>query len=64
MTIDGSLNVRAALADYARTPRDLLTLPRTALDAGRAIAALRRGRKRLGAGLGFPDFDELVLDVL
>jgi adenosylhomocysteine nucleosidase len=64
MRTDGTLNMRAALGAYARFPRDLLALPRTAIDAGKAIAALRRGRKRLGAGLGFPDFDELVLDVL
>ena len=64
MRPDGSVSVGATLAAYARSPRDLLALPRTALDAGTAIAALRRGRNRLGAGLGFPDFDELVLDVL
>jgi nucleoside phosphorylase len=64
MRPDGSIDVWSALAGYARAPRDLLGLPRTALDAGIALSALRRGRRRLGAGLGFPDFDELALDVL
>jgi adenosylhomocysteine nucleosidase len=64
MSPDGSVNVLAALAAYARAPRDLLALPRTALDAGVALTALRRSRKLLGPGLGFPDFDELMFDVL
>jgi hypothetical protein len=45
-----------------RQPSQLPALARTALDARTAGAALRRGRRLLGAGLGFPYFEELALD--
>ena len=38
-------------------------LMRTAMDARAARAALQRGRRLLGAGLGFPDFGLLERDV-
>ena len=41
----------------------LPALARTALDVRTAEAALRRGRRLLGAGLGFPYFSELALQV-
>jgi nucleoside phosphorylase len=52
---DGTADVRAVL-------RQRPALARTALDARVAAAALRRGRRLLGAGLGFPYFEELALD--
>jgi hypothetical protein len=43
-------------------PGQLPELVRTALDAYIARAALRRGRRLLGAGLSFPYFSSLVVD--
>src|SRR5262249_48521295 len=45
-----------------RQPSQLPALARPALDARIAAAALRRGRRLLGVGLGFPYFSEPVLD--
>jgi hypothetical protein len=59
---DGTADVRAVLRSLARQPSQLPALARTALDARVAAAALRRGRRLLGAGLGFPYFEELALD--
>jgi hypothetical protein len=41
-----------------RQPSQLPALARTALEARTAGAALRRGRRLLGIGLGFPYFRE------
>lgn len=60
---DGTPDAGAVLRSLARRPGQLFTLLRTALDARAAHAALLGGRRLLGAGLGFPDFGELELDV-
>jgi hopanoid-associated phosphorylase len=59
---DGTADVLAVLRSVVRQPSQLPALTRTALDARIAAAALRRGRRALGAGLGFPYFSEPVLD--
>src|SRR5215831_994609 len=59
---DGTADVFAVLRSVVRQPSQLPALTRTALDARVAAAALRRGRRLLGAGLGFPYFSEPVLD--
>jgi len=59
---DGTADVIAVLRSLARQPSQLPALARTALDARVAAAALRRGRRLLGAGLAFPYFEELALD--
>jgi len=59
---DGTADVLAVLRSVMRQPSQLPALTRTALDARIAAAALRRGRRLLGAGLGFPYFSEPVLD--
>ena len=60
---DGTPDVGAVFGSVLREPSQLPALVRTALDARVARAALRRGRRLLGAGLGFPYFGELALDV-
>jgi len=55
-------DVFAVLRSVVRQPSQLPALTRTALDARIAAAALRRGRRLLGAGLGFPYFSEPVLE--
>ena len=59
---DGTADVLAVLRSVVRQPSQLPALTRTALDARTAAAALRRGRRLLGAGLGFPYVSEPVLD--
>jgi adenosylhomocysteine nucleosidase len=59
---DGTPDVLAVFRSVVRQPSQLPALARTALDARTAGAALRRGRRLLGAGLGFPYFSELALD--
>jgi hypothetical protein len=56
---DGTADVRAVI----HQPSQLPTLIRTALDAWTARAALYRGRRMLGARLGFPRFSDGVADV-
>ena len=55
------MKIPSVRAVFAR-PRSS-ALARTALDVRTAEAALRRGRRLLGAGLGFPYFSELALQV-
>jgi len=55
---DGTADVPAVLRSLLQQPSQLPALVRTALDAWIASAALRRGRRMLGAGLGFPDFGD------
>jgi adenosylhomocysteine nucleosidase len=55
---DGTADVVAVFRSVLEQPGQLPALLRTALDARIAGAALRRGRRMLGAGLGFPDFGE------
>jgi len=59
---DGTADVFAVLRSVMRQPSQLPALTRTALDARVAAAALRRGRRLMGAGLGFPYFSEPALD--
>jgi hopanoid-associated phosphorylase len=53
---DGTADVLAVFRSVVQEPSQLPALVRTALDARVASAALRRGRRRLGPGLGFPNF--------
>lgn len=59
----GRIRGGAVLASLARSPAQLPTLLRTAIDARTALRALSRGRRLLGPGLACPYFDELLLDV-
>ena len=63
LAADGKISGRAVLASLARTPGQLPSLLRTAIDARTAFRALLRGRRLLGPGLAYPDFGELVIDV-
>jgi adenosylhomocysteine nucleosidase len=53
---DGKPNVPAIFRSVCREPRQIPDLVRTAFDARIAERALRQGRRRLGVGLGFPDY--------
>ncbi len=53
---DGTPDVIAVLRSLLQRPGQLPDLIRTAFDFGVARRALRIGRKRLGAGLGFPEY--------
>jgi len=61
---DGTPDVLAVFRSVVQQPSQLPALLRTALDAHVAGRALRRGRQRLGAGLGFPYFSNLALERL
>jgi adenosylhomocysteine nucleosidase len=61
---DGHVDVPGVLGSLLKHPGQLPVLARAALDAQSALRALRRGRRLLGAGLGFGDLDKLALDVL
>jgi adenosylhomocysteine nucleosidase len=60
---DGTADVFAVVRSVVRQPGQLPALVRTALDARIARAALLRGRRMLGAGLGFPQFSEAMPEV-
>ncbi len=60
---DGSVDLPRVMQSVLRHPAELVLLARAGLDARRALRALRRGRALLGAGLAFPDFGKLHLDV-
>jgi len=60
---DGSPNLGAVLRSVMEQPKQLPDLMRLALDATIARTALRRGRALLGPTLGFPDLDEMQLDL-
>ena len=60
---DGKIDHAAVLRSLARSPGQFRSLARTAIDARIAFRALSRGRRCLGPSLGFPDFDQLMLDV-
>jgi adenosylhomocysteine nucleosidase len=53
---DGSLAIARVAESVLRAPSQVPALLRLALDARVARASLARGRRLLGAGLGFPDF--------
>ena len=63
LAADGRIRGAAVLGSLARTPAQLPSLWRTALDAGTALRALSRGRRLLGPGLAYPDRSELLLDM-
>ena len=60
---DGKISGAAVLRSLARTPAQLPSLARAAIDARTAVRALSRGRRLLGLRLGYPDLGELLLDV-
>jgi len=60
---DGTPDLLAVLRSVARQPGQLPALVRTARCARIAEAALRRGRRRLGAALGLPYVREPALDL-
>lgn len=60
---DGTADVVAVFRSVVQQPSQLPILVRTALDARIARAALRRGRRLLGAGLGFPHFGNGAPDI-
>jgi adenosylhomocysteine nucleosidase len=56
---DGTPHLPRVFASLMRSPGQVPALIGTALDAYTARRALLRGRRLLGAGLGFPDFGQL-----
>jgi adenosylhomocysteine nucleosidase len=60
---DGRPDFPRVLRSLAREPAQLGALIGTARHTTAALASLRRFRRNLAPGLGFPDFRELVLDV-
>jgi hopanoid-associated phosphorylase len=60
---DGRIRRVAVMGSLARTPVQIPSVLRTAVDARRAFRSLSRGRRMLGLGLACPDFSELLLDV-
>jgi hypothetical protein len=60
---DGTADVLEVFRSVIQQPSQLPALVRTALDARIARAALRRGRRMLGPGLGFPHFRNRVPDI-
>jgi adenosylhomocysteine nucleosidase len=61
---DGTPDVLAVFRSVAQQPSQLPALIRTAVDARIAGGALRRGRRQLGAGLGFPYFSNRAFEIL
>lgn len=60
----GAIDVMAVMRSLARAPGELPRLARTAIDARTAFRALLRGRRRLGARLGYAGNRSLALDVV
>lgn len=60
----GGVDLQAFCRSLVRDPAQLPALVRIALDARRALAALARGRRLLGPGLGDTDLDQATLDVV
>jgi len=63
LRLDGTPDVPAVLRSVRRYPGQIPSLIRTALDARIAEKALRRGRRKLGAGLGFPYYKNLSVEL-
>ena len=61
--LDGTPDVPAVMRSVWQEPRQIRSLVRTALDYRIAERALRRGRKKLGAGLGFPYYKNLSVEL-
>jgi len=60
---DGKISGGAVLGSLARSPAQLPSLVRAAIDARTAFRALSLGRRLLGFGFAYPDLCELLLDV-
>jgi hopanoid-associated phosphorylase len=60
---NGTPDVLAVFCSVLQKPGQLPDLIRTAIDARRARRALRLGRKQLGVGLGFPDHNNIAVDI-
>jgi hypothetical protein len=63
LRLDGTPDVPAVFRSVWQNPGQIPSLIRTALDAHIAERALRRGRKQLGAGLGFPYYKNLSVEL-
>jgi hopanoid-associated phosphorylase len=63
MKPDGAMDIIAVLRSLLSHPGQLPALIGVAVDAERAFRSLLRGHRRLGPGLGFPNLDQLGLDV-
>jgi len=60
---DGTADVAAVFRSVVQEPRQFPDLVRTALDARIARAALYAGRQMMGAGMGFPHFENTLANV-
>ncbi|MBV8193632.1 MAG: hypothetical protein JOY64_15205 [Alphaproteobacteria bacterium] len=63
MKPDGAMDIIAVLRSLLSHPGQLAALIGVAVDAERAFWSLLRGHRALGPRLGFPDFDQLAVDV-
>ena len=63
LTLDGTPDVPAVLRSVWQYPGQIPSLVRTAFDYRVAEQALRRGRRNLGAGLGFPYYKNLSVEI-
>jgi hopanoid-associated phosphorylase len=63
MRSDGRTDIAAVVRSLLRQPQQALALMRVIADARAARSALFRGRRKLGAGLGFPHSAELQFDL-
>jgi adenosylhomocysteine nucleosidase len=61
LRLDGTPDVPAVFRSVCQNPSQIPDLMRLAVDAYIARRALRAGRKRLGEGLGFPDYKKVAL---
>jgi hopanoid-associated phosphorylase len=61
--LDGTPDVPAVIRSVRQNPRQIPALIRTAIDYRIAERALRRGRKKLGAGLAFPYYRDLSVEL-
>ena len=59
---DGRADAPAVFRSVLQQPSQFAALARIARDAWIARAALRKGRRVLGAGLGFPHFNDATVD--
>ena len=64
MREDGRVDLPAVLRSILGRPQQLPELLRIGLDTRRALNALRQGRLLLGSRLGYPDLDQLLVDVV
>jgi adenosylhomocysteine nucleosidase len=62
MRPDGKTDVFAVIRSLAGQPRQVLSLLRVVADARAARSSLFRGRRLLGANLGCPHYEDLLLE--